>query len=196
MIKLVSNIDSVINNITAKLADACLPGGNLYDVSMRAAASDTLAKMTIRIHVDGKASDDSEIGTYSNKRLYVNPNNSPRKFSGGNTGKTGRSIFESTGQPHATKYFDEGYSGFRAEVGRQSDKVNLSLTGGLEKALQALPIQGGWGIGFDNDECYMRSVALEKKYGKRIWSLSGNERLNFIEVFQTQIANGFSGSTN
>ena len=58
-----------------------------YCKPLEIAAKDTMAMQAGRIFVDGKDSADSSIGKYSVKPFYLNPKNSPKKFSVGGKGK-------------------------------------------------------------------------------------------------------------
>jgi len=147
-------------------------GGEGYDTVLRGVASSMIGVIKKRIHEDGKAADDSNIGQYDTTNpLYVNPNKSPKAFAP--VGKTGKTKFKN-GQPHKTKYFDS-YKGFRENIGRPTDKVNLSLTGQMNSQFTIIPTENGYGLGWNNTEMYERSKGLETKYGKKIWSLTDEE---------------------
>lgn len=99
---------------------------SLYENPLLLAASSAMAIMGQRIFSDGKNTEGGDIGKYSTKPLYVSLSTKP-KPTGAPTGKTGDSIFKS-GNKHLSKYFPDGYRGYRANVGRESEKVNLSMT--------------------------------------------------------------------
>lgn len=155
------------------------------DTTIRTVATSMLGEVKTRIHEEGKAADGSDIGQYNTTNpLYVNPKNSPRGFAP--IGKLGATKFKSTGKPHKTKYFDS-YKDFRVEIGRPVDKVNLSLSGQLNNQFVVIATDKGYGLGWNNAEMPERSAGLEKKYGKLIWALTGNEQTKAIEVAQDTI---------
>jgi len=156
------NLDTLLTKM-----ENVLSKGAIYDKAIRTASTNMLGDFVQRIHVDGKASDGTEIGKYGTKPIYINPINSPQKFKP--EGKTGKTTFEKTGQPHKTKYFDGGYKAFRETVGQVSDKVVLTLSGGLQNQLSVIPTDNGYGLGWQNEEMFKRANALEIKYGKQIW---------------------------
>lgn len=131
-----------------------------------------------RVHNQGKAVDETEIGKYSVKPMYINPNNSPNKFSG--KGKYGESKFKN-GNEHKTRYFEDGYKGFRNINGRDTSKVNLQLTGSLKEAFQIFEQGNEISLGFEDAKSEIRK-GLEKKYGKQIWGITNqdNETINLI----------------
>ena len=101
----------------------------IFSDPLRLAAFNTTAQMGERIFEDGKKTDQSQIGQYSTKPTYISLAVAP-KPKGAPVGKTGKSKFKN-GTPHKSKYFPLGYKGYRENVGRQSAKIDLSLTGEL-----------------------------------------------------------------
>lgn len=203
MIHMFIHTQPALDNLLRKISEIS-PGGQVHDMAMREAGSSTLGNMIVRIHEEGKASDGSDIGTYSTKPIYINPKNSPVKF--GTSGKykdytdgNGNRVLKPAtdtfkggrraGEKHTTKYFDGGYKEFREDAGRDSSKVNLDLTGGLKQGLQLLPTSRSYSIGFMNDEQARRAEGLEKKYGKKIWSLTSGEKLEFVNLFSKAVKN-------
>ena len=160
----------------------------------RLAVVDNLAKRSKRIFTDGKNSANGNIGQYSTKPLYINPNKSPKKFSP--IGKTGNKVFKSgkkAGQPHKTKYFDTGFKQFRGEIGRQSNFVNLNLFGNLKSNFennsrgQATPIKVSnleYIVGLDRENALKKS-GLTEKYGE-IFDLTNDELKDFQVVAQKE----------
>lgn len=178
MLTLRSNIDATIKRI-----EGCMkqiqPGGEAFDKAIHEVADTHLHCSQERIHTSGMASDGSEIGQYSTKPMYVNPKNSPKSFQP--TGKTGRSTFIKSGNPHLTKYFDQGYRAFREEIGLASDKVVLTLRGKLRNGLITLPVTGGYAISWADPELKELSEALEKKYAKQIWPATNDEKEKIVK---------------
>lgn len=180
-------IDKLIKSL-----EEIAPGNERFDANMRLASESVRGLMLTRIHEDGKAADGSQIGTYSTKPMYANPETTP-----GATftpeGKTGRRVFESTGANHKTKYFDTGYKGLRNAIGKQSDSVNLNMSGIMQNTFMTMPTQDGYGLGWESDEMLNRARALEVKYGRPIWALTAEESAALTDVLKEKIQNGISG---
>ena len=167
MLVVKSNINEELEKAMAKLSTFEV-GGSGSDLAMRAGMVTILPVIKQRIHEKGLDGNNTKIGQYSTEPIYVNPKNSPRKFSP--QGKHGDTKFRS-GEPHQTRYFEDGYKGFKTFIGRNLlGSVNLSLTGGLSNQTVVIPTDKGYGIGFSNDENLQRAKALEKKYQKAIWT--------------------------
>jgi hypothetical protein len=75
-----------------------------------------------RIFTRGEKADGSKIGQYSTKPIYINPKISPKKFTG--KGKNDKR----NNKTHKTRYFAEGYKGFRQFINRPSEKIDLGLS--------------------------------------------------------------------
>ena len=178
MLSIHTNINTIINSKLTQLREI-QPGGAVYDAAMHEAADTQLRNITQRIHTDGQASDGSDIGQYSIKPRYMNPQHSPVAFQP--VGKTGRDTFIKSGKPHLTKYFDQGYRAFREEVGLASDKVVLTLSGALRDGLMVMPAAGGYTLGWSDAALYDLSQALETKYTKPIWAATTDERAEMVK---------------
>lgn len=155
------------------------------------AAQDTHVKMVERIFEEGKKSDGSGIGKYnSTDLLYVNPNDSPKKFpTKGKPDKNGKAKSKfSNGESHKTGYF-ESYKAYREKVGRQTDHVNLNLFGNLHNDF-------GKGVVKLNTQTYASRISqgsnekkregMEEKYGD-IFKVTEGERENFKEVLNFEV---------
>jgi hypothetical protein len=161
-----------------------MKGGEGYDSVIRGVATSMKGVIQKRIHEEGKAADGGNIGQYDTTHpLYVNPRKSPKQFTP--MGKTGKTKFEN-GQPHKTKYFNS-YKGFREEIGRPTDTVNLSLTGQMNSQFTIIPTSDGYGLGWNNTEMYKRSQGLEMKYNKVIWGLTDEEQKQAVEVANFEV---------
>lgn len=113
------------------------------NIPFKEAVYNDIARKSIRIFEEGKKSDGSLIGQYSTDPMYANPDYQPRKgaikTSGGGKlqgltptiGKTGKSVFASTGLPHKTTYLPGGYKELRQRQGRKVDHVNIRYTNDL-----------------------------------------------------------------
>lgn len=153
--------------------------------ALEIAVRDTHAKQVQRIFVDGKNSDDSQIGKYSTTEpLYVNPSRSPK-----NTpvrGKYGQTTF-ANGNKHKTTYF-ESYSEYRSEQGREATFVNLNLFGNLRSAFANglfKVSEREWVVAIPESE-YVKIEGNESRFGGKISALTNEEHNNFIEVIQEE----------
>ena len=185
MLSLHSNITSVVNSIHSRLQQI-KPGGAVYDKAMNEAAEAQLMSTTQRIHVTGTATDGSVIGQYSTSPVYINPKNSPSSFQP--VGKTGKTTFAKTGQPHLTRYFDQGYKDYRQQMGLTTDRVVLTLRGDLRDGLSVIRTQNGYGLGWDDANLYNLSQKLEERYGKKIWSPTADEKAAIVNTIREKLA--------
>ncbi len=193
MIVVKTNIDKVVSSLKADLA-SFYKGGENYNACLRAVASSTLGQMQERIHEQGKASGGEDIGQYSAKPIYVNPKESPKKFTP--LGKNKKAKFKS-GKPKQTRYFADGYKGFKTFIGRNIlGKVNLSLSGQLNKQWTLQPTSDGWGLGWADAEKYNRAKGFEKKYHKPIYDLTKEEIENVEHSANDYIDAIFKGTDN
>lgn len=178
MITMTTNIAVVLSPIIMGLST--FSKGNVhYENVVRTVALNALGDVKARIHQQGKASDNSDIGQYSTTPLYVSEKENPGKSFGRPIGKTGKSKFasgEKAGEDHASRFFPGGYNEYKTKIGRnQLGKVNLSLSGQLDTQLTLVATSLGYGLGWANDEMYLRAGHLEKKYNKKIWALTDEE---------------------
>ena len=146
---------------------------NLDDLCFEIASA-LKAEIKNRVHVEGKASDGSQIGTYSKGYLVVRSGaykDSKVGKSGRNTGKITSAGFHAKGSKKANK---------RKMYNRGTESnVILSLTRQMELDLdntRPIPIEGGYGIGYRNDFNYMKAMWNQDRYGKPIWNLSEDEK--------------------
>lgn len=84
-----------------------------------------------RVFRDGGNTDGGQIGEYSTKPIYVGDVLGVTKFK--KAGKSG-SNKKADGSAYKTGYFAGGYKEFRGAVGRQSEKIDLNLSGATFKA--------------------------------------------------------------
>ena len=171
-----------MNRVLAKLKTN-LVSLNAMEKLTKEVAIGVRASNMRRVHNDGKAVNGNNIGTYSTKATYINPKNSPRRFATGGKNST-KSIFKN-GKPRKTKYFKNGYKGFRNEIGRETAYVNLQLTGTLKSDFNMVKTTNGWSVGFDKRA--ELSENLEKKYNKRIWGVSEQDRIIVNQIISNFI---------
>jgi hypothetical protein len=170
VIKVNANIESILKPIVEKLNSL---DGEFGNNLLREVATTQLAEMKVRIFEDGEDENNSAIGNYSTNPIYLNPNNSPKKFT--TAGKSGKTKFKD-GRPHKTKYFERGYFAFKSEIGRNKiGTVNLSLSRDFQNKMTIIGTSNGWGIGWLEDEKYNRALHFQEKYRKQIFSQTKNE---------------------
>lgn len=184
-----TNANEIMRGLTQKILNP-----ERLDNALKITATTILAELKTRVFEDGQATDSGKIGDYSTKPLYVSASASPRSF-GAPTGKTGRSRF-ANGQLHKSKYFPDGYKGFRGAVGRDTSKVNLSLSGQFAAQMTVIQTAKGYGIGWTNREMFNRAGAFTKKYNKFIWKLTDNERTLAIALAKKYYVESINGTTN
>lgn len=167
MIQYTSNINIVVNGVTAKLKSL----QDNPDLMLRSVALAILPEVKRRVHVEGKDSSGGQIGNYSPGYMQLrtgNYLNSGRKNKGKNKGDLKDSGVFSRGDKKGQA---------RPKYNRTSDaKVILSLTRQMENDLSVLPSGKGYGIGYNNPENFKKSQYSEATYEKKIWSLTEGEK--------------------
>jgi hypothetical protein len=150
MIAFNSNGKDVLDAIKADLKGKASPQET--DKLLRIIASTLTGMMRDRVHVQGKDSNDNQIGTYSSEYMKVRTGNfkSSKIVRGVNKGNA------------------------RKKYNRTSDtKVILSLTRQMENDMSIcernpIKIPYGYAIGYQNDFNFEKLTWLEKKYKKQI----------------------------
>jgi hypothetical protein len=133
-----------------------------------AAVNSVLVLQKKRIFKDGKASNESKIGTYSTTPISIG-----KKQQAKNTGKT---------------YFKGGYREYKSLLGKGSSTVNLRNTDQTMMDLgTTIVAKNQYGIGFNNQFNADKMTWAEEKYGKEISSTTTKEDNAFIKVFEFEI---------
>ena len=186
-----SNMTEVITLLVSRINSVAQGVANHSKIA-RIASESILSEVVERIHTKGLASDNTAIGKYSTKPIYVSTSSNvgSKKAFGAPVGKTGVDMFKS-GKKHRSRYFQGGYNEFKTSIGRnQLGSVNLTLSGQMQNQLAVLPTNGGWGIGFQNAELLKRAVMFEtQKYKKQIWALTADEKNMLKEVITFEVKN-------
>jgi len=152
------------------------------------AVLEVLAAMQERIFEQGKAANGAKIGEYSTTPAYFSVPyaqvaNKGRKP----VGKTGKSVFKSTGKKHKSQYLEGGYKDFRNAVGREDGFVNLDLTGSLRLSMNAGRWKNGIAIGFTQAESEGKATGNEARFGVKIFELSAEEKAIFEKALEREI---------
>lgn len=177
-----SNAHDVILNIKQKLLS------NESQQALIATISQTIyASNQKRVFTHGLNIYNSPIGRYSTKAIYVGNKNSPKKVKP--IGKTGKTVFKN-GKKHKTQYFIDGYKGYRSSQGRDSARVNLTLTGSLFASWQRMKTSSGEVIGFLSKKKGDIAERLEQHFDKgRIFGVTNDDRKDTKEIINNWIRN-------
>ena len=133
-----------------------------------AAVNSVLSAQKKRIFQDGKASNESKIGTYSTTPISIS-----RKSQAKQTGKT---------------YFKGGYRQYKSILGKGASFVNLRNTDQMMMDLSTRVVAvNEFGIGFNNNFNADKSEWMEEKYKKDIFSTTVKEDNLFVKVFEFEI---------
>lgn len=152
--------------LRARFTDLIQPKGELF----REVALDLIPMIHERIHVDGKAADGSQIGTYSNEYMKV------RTGIFGNAGrfKKGKNVGKNKNAGTHTKGGNKGAA--RPQHHRSGDtKVILSLTRQMENDYAVVAGEVGWGIGFNNSHNADKARWNDERYGHKVYDLTKEE---------------------
>ena len=115
-----------IKDLDKKIADL-----NKFDKPLLLGVKSVMALQSKRIFLDAKNKDGSDIGAYEGGEIYVNPNNSPKKFTP--KGKSGATK-KKNGEPYKTGYF-ANYLEYKKAIGgnKRTSGVDLLLFGELSR---------------------------------------------------------------
>jgi hypothetical protein len=190
MLLLATDIDKQLERVFVKLKKFS-PSDQEGSRIVREVALNNLAQMRDRIQNRGEASAGGDIGTYSKKPIYVPVDEmvgKKLKPEGKNFKGKRRSTFASgkrKGKPHKSRYFEDGYEGYKNEIGRNTlGKVNLTLSGQFFNQMQLFPTSKGWGIGWSNSAMLKRAKGFESSdyFGKKIFSPTRKERSSAVSL--------------
>lgn len=138
------------------------------DRIMVATLNSVLAEQKDRIFNDGKAADNSKIGSYSTKPISISRKNQSR-----NTGKT---------------YFKGGYKEYKGLIGKGNNTVNLRNTDQMSMDYTVHVIgKNEYGLGFSNEFNADKAGWSEEKYDKEIFAESADDAKVFDRVFQFEL---------
>lgn len=163
------DIAGISSGLLASFREATKPKSEVF----RRLAAELIPMVHQRVHVDGKAANGQQIGTYSNAYLKLRTGDygNAAKFSRGkNTGKR-----KDAGA--VTKGDNAGASRPRYNRSNES-KVVLSLTRQMESDYAVVATDDGWGIGFNNTHNADKARWNDKRYGPTIYELS-KEEMNY-----------------
>ena len=158
----IAPVADIIQTKINKLADR--------EYLLRPVAFDEIDLMTKRIHQGGKASDNSQIGTYSKGYLAVRSG----VFRNSDRFKKGASKVQIKNAGTISRGKQKGQA--RPQYNRGTDpKVIISLTRQLENDYSVIATNKGYGIGFLNPLNYKKSQWVQGTYKKKIFDLTQDE---------------------
>jgi hypothetical protein len=163
------------------------------DIMLREVAEEVKDRIIKRVHQQGLDADGTPIGTYTKGYMKVRTGNYPEtKITRGKNKGQFRLKKEKKGQAgYFTKGNNKGKERPRYNLPNDS-KVILALTGQMQKYMQVIKTDNGYGIGYSNELNYNKAIWNEKRYKKDIWSLSVEE-LNVMEsIAERYINNGLN----
>ena len=135
-----------------------------------------------RIHTDGIAADGSKIGTYSKGYMSVRTG----VYKSNETYSKGKNKGASKPEGVFTKGKDKGKP--RPKYNRTGDtKVILSLTGELEKGLEVMATEKGFGLGYPFEGNLEKLKWTEETYDKKIFALTEEEKKSVRQIAQAFI---------
>lgn len=150
--------------------------GQTLNMMMNDITAGILRTMKRRIHSDGMDIYNRGIGTYSTDPMYANPSNGAVRVALANKGKYGDTHFKN-GKPHKTRYYSDGYKGWRTANRRKTNKVDLVFKGDLERSFTFQQLRPNvWGIGFTDNENWQKAKGLEQHFTADIWGIGTREQ--------------------
>jgi hypothetical protein len=178
---------SELKDLEQRLIALAKIAAGAVDKAKVAGANQIEADFKTRVFTNGKKTDGSDIGSYSTDPTYVSIDGAKKKYGSQlkssalqPIGKTGSRKFKN-GNPHKSEYFGDGYSGFRAKVGRQNQKIDLNLTGNLQDSIATGLTQTGLQLGFINGAAAELADHHDTRFGE-IFTTSDEEQDAVIEV--------------
>lgn len=173
---------------TGDMMKSLSPGEQLYDTTLRTVANTMLGVVKNRIHEEGKDANGSQIGNYTKPYMVVRTNSFKNnlKTKGKEKGQ-GRT----TSAGEFTKGKNKGQP--RPIYNRTNDtKVVISLTRQMENDFVVIPTQEGYGLGYNNPDNRLKVDYVEHTYGKKIFSLTTEEKDLAIATAQKTIHDAIS----
>lgn len=183
-------IEISINNAIGELADK-LKSIDKDDL-LKMIAANTLPEIRRRVHVEGKSSDGSQIGTYSKGYMTLRTGEYKNKGKS-NAGyyTKGKSAVYNIKSRKAAKYHSPrkvSGSSMRIMYNWPNDpKVILALTRKMQQQMVVLKTYNGWGIGYTNEDDYNKAIWNETRYKKSIWNLTEEETVLILQESEKYI---------
>lgn len=125
------------------------------DKAIRTAISTVLTTHKNRIFNEGLDANGAKIGTYSTNPINVSPQKQAR-----NTGK---------------RFFAGGWAEYKTAIGKNPGFVNLQNFGHMQADYGIIKDGTTYGLGYQNQDNYNKSIWLQEKYDKPIFVHSDSE---------------------
>lgn len=162
-----SNISLVVGVMKSKLISL----EQNPDQMLRTVAFAVLPEVKKRVHIDGKASNGEQIGTYSPEYMKIRTGNF------GNSAKFSKGKHKGSVKDSGTFSRGKNKGEQRPRYNRTGDtRVIASLTRQMENDMSVLATGSGYGIGYNNPDNFNKSQFVESTYKKDIWSLTTDEK--------------------
>ncbi len=167
-----SNLSAVLGDIHARVA-------NIQGTVLREIAVSMLPVVRYRIHTAGTAADGSQIGIYSKGYMSVRTG----VYASNESFKKGKNKGETNPEGVFTKGKHKGEP--RPKYNRTGEtKVMLSLTGEMEKGLEVMATEKGFGLGYPFEGNLQKAKWNELTYNKKIFALTDEEKGNVLQIAQ------------
>lgn len=98
------------------------------------------------------------------------------------------------GKNRKSQYFSDGYKGYRNAVGRKTEKVDLFLTGTLQRSLQTGIRHGTPALELRGELSIEKAEGNEKRFGKQIFSPTEEELDRLVTKWQQDVGTAFLSS--
>lgn len=183
--KLTENLTKAVKNVL-----------EAQSVSVYNGMANLQADLKERIFLNGISTDGQSIGKYSTRPYYASlrPNSQVRSSSLKPRGKNSNKGKFANGKPRKTMYLPGGYAEYRSVVGRQNAKVDLNLTGSLQKDIRLGGSDNKLILAFTTEEQKEIASGNETRFGKTIFSASKPELDALVENWRDQVSEAFFNS--
>jgi hypothetical protein len=160
-------------------------------IPLNIAVQSTIPIIAQRIFESGQDVNNTSIGQYSKKPIYIDPAQAPKAVN--RTGKRGKAI--------KSGYYKGGYYEFRGQQGRENSFVNLRLNNELQsdflnasvsrtsnsvpqiKSAEPFKVNANlYQITLKKPINQEKKKGLESKYGTKIFAVSSQEKEAFFKV--------------
>lgn len=171
-------IEISINNAIGELAEKLKSIDK--DALLRIIANEEIRMIRRRVHVEGKASDGSQIGTYSKGYMTLRTGGykNKGKSNAGYYTKGNSAVYDIKSRKAAKYHSPRKVSGSSMRImynWPNDPKVILALTRKMQQQMVVLKTDNGWGIGYTNEDDYNKAIWNETRYKKAIWNLTEEE---------------------
>lgn len=154
------------------------------------ASNEMEAQMKFRIFLEGRTTDGAEIGHYSTKETYINPDKLSSLIAKGKLKKQGKfskkPLFKN-GNPRKTMYLKGGYKEFKDKVNFDSNVYNLTLTGTSKDSIKIGKKGDDIVLGFSSEARRKILQGHETRLKKKIFEPSKEELKAVAEVIEKEL---------